>query len=138
MVYFGNFNNEVVSLNLKTRRPSVAVLAPTTSVPLLLLGCNRRWESRAWRARQDRPLPECLNREGSLDVSNRARVESSPAIAGGRVYVGSNDGVFYVFDLATGAKAWEFTAGAALSASPAIAGGRVVIGSQNGKLYCFG
>ena len=40
--------------------------------------------------------------------------------------------------LATGAKVWEFEAGAALSASPAIADGKVVIGAQDGRLYCFG
>jgi outer membrane protein assembly factor BamB len=65
-------------------------------------------------------------------------VESTPAIAGGRVYVGSNDGRFYVLSLSSGAKLWEFNAGAPLSASPAIANGRIVIGSQDGRLYCFG
>jgi outer membrane protein assembly factor BamB len=65
-------------------------------------------------------------------------VESSPAIAGGRVFVGSNDGRFYVLGLSNGAKLWEFNAGAPLSASPAIANGRIVIGSQDGRLYCFG
>ncbi|MGH9803251.1 MAG: PQQ-binding-like beta-propeller repeat protein, partial [Blastocatellia bacterium] len=65
-------------------------------------------------------------------------VESSPAVASGKVYVGSNDGRFYVLDLLKGTKLWEFNAGGALSASPAIASGRVVIGDQNGKLYCFG
>ena len=48
-------------------------------------------------------------------------------MAGNKVYVGSNDGRFYVLDLAKGTKLWEFNAGGALSASPAIAGGRVVI-----------
>ena len=62
----------------------------------------------------------------------------TPAIAGDRVYVGSNDGRFYVLDLNDGTKLWEFDAGAALSASPAIANGRIVIGSQDGRLYCFG
>jgi outer membrane protein assembly factor BamB len=70
--------------------------------------------------------------------ATRARVESSPAIAGGRVYVGSNDGRFYVLNLENGAKLWEFNAGAPFSASPAIGRGRVVIGSQDGRLYCFG
>ena len=32
--------------------------------------------------------------------ATNARVESSPAMAGGRVYIGSNDGRFYVLDLA--------------------------------------
>jgi outer membrane protein assembly factor BamB len=54
------------------------------------------------------------------------------------VFVGSNDGRFYVLNLTTGAKLWEFEAGAPLSASPAIANGRIVIGSQDGRLYCFG
>jgi outer membrane protein assembly factor BamB len=54
------------------------------------------------------------------------------------VFVGSNDGRFYVLELASGKKLWEFEAGAALSASPAIAEGRIVIGAQDGKVYCFG
>ena len=70
--------------------------------------------------------------------TTRARVDSSPAVAGGRVYVGSNDGRLYVLDAATGEKQWEFEAGAALVSSPAIAAGRVVIGSADGVVYCFG
>jgi eukaryotic-like serine/threonine-protein kinase len=76
--------------------------------------------------------------KGVWTFTTRARVESSPAIAGGRVFVGSNDGMFYVLNLQSGAKVWEFNAGAPLSASPAIANGRIVIGSQDGRLYCFG
>jgi outer membrane protein assembly factor BamB len=68
----------------------------------------------------------------------RARVDSSPALAGGRVFVGSNDGKLYVLDAATGQKKWEFDAGDAITASPAIAGGRVVVGSADGRIYCFG
>ena len=48
----------------------------------------------------------------------RARVDSSPAVAGGRVFVGSNDGKLYVLDAATGQKQWEFDAGDAITASP--------------------
>jgi outer membrane protein assembly factor BamB len=59
-------------------------------------------------------------------------------VAGERVYVGSGDGRFYVLDLKTGARIWEFDAGASIVASPAIASGRIVIGSQDGVLYAFG
>ena len=67
----------------------------------------------------------------------RARIDSSPAIAGGRVYVGSNDGRLYALDLASGKVMWEHDEGAALSASPALASGRLVIGSTEGRLLCF-
>ncbi|MBI1791909.1 MAG: PQQ-binding-like beta-propeller repeat protein [Acidobacteria bacterium] len=40
--------------------------------------------------------------------------------------------------MATGAKLWEFEAGAPLSASPAIGAGKLVIGSQDGKVFCLG
>jgi len=78
------------------------------------------------------------NGKAAWTFTTRARVESSPAIADGRVFVGSNDGRFYVLNLMTGAKEWEFNAGGPLSASPAVGKGRIVIGSQDGRLYCFG
>ena len=65
-------------------------------------------------------------------------MDSSPVVAGGRVYVGSSDGRLYVLDAQSGKKLWEFDAGAALTASPAIAAGRVVIGSQDGRVYVLG
>ena len=61
--------------------------------------------------------------------TTRARVDSSPATSGGRLYV---------LDLATGDKLWEFDTAAPLVASPAIAEGRLVIGSEDGVVYCFG
>jgi outer membrane protein assembly factor BamB len=70
--------------------------------------------------------------------TTRARVDSSPVVAGGRVYVGGNDGIFYVIDAADGKSVFQFEAGGPLSASPAVAAGRVVIGSQDGKLFCLG
>ena len=83
----------------------------------------------------------CTTRWGRgspLRWTPRARVDSSPTIAGGRVFVGSSDGKLYVLDLQSGAKRWEYEVGNALTASPAIAGGRLVIGAQDGRIYCFG
>ena len=68
---------------------------------------------------------------------SRARIDSSPALAGGRVYVGSNDGRRYALELASGKVLWQHDEGAALSASPALASGRIVIGSTGGRLLCF-
>ena len=70
--------------------------------------------------------------------ATRGRVDSSPVVTGGRVYVGSSDGHLYVLDLASGRKLWEFDAGAGITTSPAVAAGRLVIGSRDGRVYVFG
>lgn len=138
MAFFGTFNNDVLGVNLVTKRivwryehpvrhfPFYASAAVTPN--LVIVGGRDK-------------MVHALNPKTGKMVwifNTKARVESSPAVSGNRIYVGSNDGLFYVLDLATGKKLWEFTAGAPLSASPAIASGRIVIGSQDGKLYCFG
>ena len=77
-----------------------------------------------------------LSRQCSIVVG--ARVDSSPAVAGNRVVVGSSDGVLYVLDLASGKKIWDFDATAAILASPAIVNGKIVVGDMDGRLYAFG
>src|SRR5207248_602056 len=76
-------------------------------------------------------------------------VFSSPAVAGGVVYVGSFDHKLYAFDAAGGnatctgvaqartcSPLWTADAGGfVISSSPAVAGGVVYVGSENGKLY---
>jgi outer membrane protein assembly factor BamB len=78
------------------------------------------------------------------------RVESSPTVVGGTVYVGSNDGKLYAFD-ATGGDAnctgaaptrtctplWTAATGDSVGSSPAVVGGTVYVGSNDGKLYAF-
>jgi eukaryotic-like serine/threonine-protein kinase len=136
--YFGTFNNEVLKMDLRTRRVVWRYQPPQRQFPFyssaavvenkVIMGGRDKWV-------------HCLNAKTGKPLwtfATRARVESSPAVAGNRVYVGSNDGRFYVLNLANGAKLWEFDAGAPLSTSPAIAAGRVVIGSQDGRIYCFG
>jgi outer membrane protein assembly factor BamB len=62
-------------------------------------------------------------------------VESSPAVASGVVYVGSDDGGLYAVDAATGAIEWKTSTGGAISSSPAVANGTVYVGSDDGRLY---
>ena len=49
------------------------------------------------------------------------RVISSPAVAGGTVYVGSSDGNIYAVDRATGAQRWKFATKGPVHSSPAVA-----------------
>ena len=64
-------------------------------------------------------------------------IESSPALSGRTLYVGSGDGDLYALDSLTGAKLWEISTGDRITASPAVADGTVYIGSHNGNFYAI-
>jgi len=135
--YYGTFNNEVLMVSLRRREVGWRYQHPERHFPFYSSAAVT--ENRIVIGGRDK-LVHGLSPAGKAiwTFVTRARVESSPAIAGARVFIGSNDGRFYVLSLTNGRKLWEFNAGAPLSASPAIANGRIVIGSQDGRLYCFG
>jgi eukaryotic-like serine/threonine-protein kinase len=135
--FYGTFENEVLSINLAQKQITWRYEHPQRKFPYYSSAAVTN--NRVVLGGRDKLVHGLtLTGKAAWTFTTRARVESSPAIAGGRVFVGSNDGRFYVLSLSNGAKLWEFNAGAALSASPAIANGRIVIGSQDGRLYCFG
>ncbi len=137
VAFYGTFDNEVLMADLTNRTIGWRYQHPERKFPFYSSAAVTA--TRVVLGGRDK-LVHALTPAGKAawTFPTRARVESSPAIAGGRVYVGSNDGRFYVLNLEDGAKLWEFNAGSPLSASPAIGRGRIVIGSQDGRLYCFG
>lgn len=62
---------------------------------------------------------------------------SSPALAYGRVYIGSADGKLYCFNASTGEKLWEFSANGRIYSSPAVGGEIVYFATNvpNGTIY---
>ncbi|MEI7836001.1 MAG: PQQ-binding-like beta-propeller repeat protein, partial [Planctomycetota bacterium] len=64
-------------------------------------------------------------------------VRSSPVVAEGKVFVGSDDGVVYAIDVAKGRKVWSTATEGAVSAAPLYVGGRIYVGSQDGNFYCL-
>jgi outer membrane protein assembly factor BamB len=136
--FFGNFNNEVLGLNLATHRVLWRYEHPVRHFPFYSSPAVA--DGKVVIGGRDKII-HCLDtRTGKAlwTFTTNARVDSSPAICAGRAYVGSNDGRLYTLDVATGKKLCEFNAGGPLSASPAIAQGKLVIGSQDGKLFCLG
>jgi outer membrane protein assembly factor BamB len=63
-------------------------------------------------------------------------IRSSPAIANGVIYIGSDDHKLYALDAETGAIHWTFPTGDQVVSSPTIANGAVYVGSI-GSLYAF-
>ena len=64
-------------------------------------------------------------------------VLSSPALAGGLVYFGSDDKNLYALDVSTGAEKWKFATGGPVRSSPAVVAGTVYFGSYDGSFYAL-
>jgi outer membrane protein assembly factor BamB len=62
-------------------------------------------------------------------------VESSPAVVGGIVYIGSNDGYLYALNAATGALQWKKNVRGVDYSSPAVANGIVYVGSHGSNSF---
>jgi len=65
------------------------------------------------------------------------RVVSSPVVAGGMVYVGSDDHYLHAIIAATGTEAWKFQTDANVSSTPAIADGSVFFVGLDGNAYAM-
>src|SRR6185503_16246509 len=108
--YFGTFNYEVVALDLKSRKLLWHYDDPDHDFPFY--SSAALFNGRIILGGRDK-FVRALNATSGKEVwsfATRARVDSSPAIAANRVYIGSSDGHLYVLDAATGAKQGDFDA----------------------------
>ena len=64
-------------------------------------------------------------------------VYASPAVVGGVVYVGSNDGNVYALNATSGIKLWNFATSNIIFSSPAVVGGVVYVGSDDDYVYAL-
>jgi glucose dehydrogenase len=71
------------------------------------------------------------------EFQTKAQVLSSPVVAAGTVYFGSNDHRLFAVDLATGAKKWEFKTEGRVASTPAIANGLVFFLSYDSNFYAL-
>ncbi|MGC8656417.1 MAG: PQQ-binding-like beta-propeller repeat protein [Thermoplasmata archaeon] len=113
MVFFGSNDHNVYALNVtpkwekRVTVPSLPVM-PSSPVPSL------KWVYNTGNA-----------------------VRSSPSIAYGNVYVGSNSGYIYSLNATSGSLVWSYNTGSAIQSSPAVSNGIVYVGSNNNNLYAF-
>ncbi|MHC5002367.1 MAG: outer membrane protein assembly factor BamB family protein [Planctomycetota bacterium] len=90
---------------------------------------------RALRGRASGTLPD----EPALlwTFETGGSIASSPAVADGRVYVGSDDASVYAIDLVTGEKAWSFATDDVVEAPPLVHAGTVYIGGSDFFFYAI-
>jgi len=60
-----------------------------------------------------------------------------PAVTGGTVYIGSDDGTVEALDAATGSLRWTYTTGSYDVSGPAVAGGTVYVGGDDGTVHAL-
>lgn len=70
----------------------------------------------------------------------RGQIDSSPVIAGDRVFFGSLDRNVYAVALQDGKQVWKYNAGQRITAGPAVGENVLVVGTEgtDGLLLCFG
>ena len=84
--------------------------------------------------------PDTNNVAWSYPIADNI-VTTSPVVADGRVFVGTDEafsgGNIYCLDALTGDFIWSYATGDVVWPSPAVADGKVYVGSDDGKLYCL-
>ena len=134
--YVGTFGNEVLAVDLKAGVVVWRYQHAVRKFPFYSSPAISEWA--AIIGGRDK-MVHALDPDNGTPLwtyNAKVRVDSSPVIAGNRVYFGA--GALIALDLATGTEVWRFETGASITASPAIAAGRLIIGATDGVIYSFG
>lgn len=145
-VYFGTEDGAVISLRTsdgaqRWRTPTAgAVKGGITMSDGKLYAAD--YSGRVYALRRSDGAVRWVRRPSAGGLRLRAgQFYSTPAVAFGRVYVGSTDGGIYSLSTATGKTAWRTGTGRYVYASPAVGspGGRptVFAGSYDGRFYAL-
>lgn len=73
----------------------------------------------------------------SYDFKSFIELHAQPVVAGGRVFLGAQDGRLRAIDAETGRDAWSFATGGPVMNAAAVAGGKVYFASHDGCVYCL-
>jgi outer membrane protein assembly factor BamB len=71
------------------------------------------------------------------DIETNNAVRASPAVADGRIYVGSGDSTVYALDRSDGSEVWAVETGGPVRSTPAVADGTVYVGSDDETVYAI-
>lgn len=84
------------------------------------------------------PLQDALIYTAPYTRPVSATVETSPIMAGGRIYATASDGTLYGINPADGKTTWSYPTGAPIFSSPAVSGNALVVTDFGGNIYIFG
>jgi len=98
-----------------------------------------------WAAFQQGPDHQGFSAVDFAPVTNNTKwifntsgtIFSSPIIANGVVYIGSDDSNVYAINITNGSKIWNYATGSIVRSTPAYYNGTIYVGSNNKKVYAF-
>jgi hypothetical protein len=97
----------------------------------------RRFLRRAALRARSPQRPPHLEGLGATSLGGGGTFYSTPAVAYGRVYIGSTDGKVYSFGARSGRLRWSHSTGGYVYASPAVWHRLVLVGSYDHTFYAF-
>ncbi|HJT76104.1 MAG TPA: PQQ-binding-like beta-propeller repeat protein [Gemmataceae bacterium] len=136
-IYVGTMTNQMLAVDWRKGQVSWKFEAANNPQPFYASAAVT--DKLVIAASRDRRV-YALDRQTGKEAWNyptRGRIDGSPVVVGGRVYVGSGDGKLYVLDLAKGTELQKIDLGGPITASPAVGERCLVIGTTRGDVYCL-
>ncbi|MCB0297946.1 MAG: PQQ-binding-like beta-propeller repeat protein, partial [Calditrichaeota bacterium] len=136
--YFGTFDNQVLCVDLAEARQVWVYEHPKRQFPFYASAAVSG--KLAVIAGRDKLVHALDTRTGEArwTFPLKTRIDASPVICGGRVYLGTRSGEMMALDLESGEAVWEYPTGSVINASAGIGEGKLVVGGEDGMVFCFG
>ena len=140
--YVGTMSNQVVGVKWKDAKPDKVWAFEAAARQQPFYASTAVTDSFVIAGGRDQKVYG-LDRKTGKEVWNFATdgmIDGSPAVVGGRVYVGcmAREGMFYVLDLKTGKKVQEIDMDSAVTGSVAVGPDCILVGTDKGTVYCLG
>jgi outer membrane protein assembly factor BamB len=129
--------------NVTTSIDSISGSEYATIDEVWAIGTSSSLANSSWPMWRHDPAHSSIGQGGPSNLTlawkftTNGAVISSPSVADGIVYVGSQDKNIYALGAWSGSLIWNFTTLALIESSPAVANGKVYTGGEDGYVYCL-
>ena len=133
----GNFESQILGIDLAKAEVAWTLDDPERDFPFYASAAVT--EQVAVLGGRDKTVYAFHPKTGEIQWTHTTggRIDSSPVIAGKRVFIATQGGQLLALNLETGSVVWNFDTGESMTASPSVAAGYLIIGTVDGTLFAF-